>query len=155
MRQLIENMIRANLDEVTIDNKNGRGQVPWNQEVDYKGVRVQMKPSTFLKLAAGANITRGGEMVDYIKGGGSIGAPFLQIEVPDDMETQPQVVGHEGRHRMAAIMEVEGDKPIEVHIFPRGAIRRGKQINKDVLNYFNNGMYKENTTTLIRGPLWK
>lgn len=155
MKQLIENMIRAHLDEVTIDNVKGRGQVPWNQEVNYKGVKVEMKPSVFLKLAAEITIPKGGEMVDYIKGGGAIGAPFLQIRVPDGMEDQPTVVGHEGRHRMFAIQQAEGDKPIEVHIFPRGAIRRGREINKDVLRYFNQGMYRERTSTLVKGPLFK
>lgn len=155
MKQFVEQMIRDHLDEVTIDNVKGRGQVPWNQNVDYQGVRVNMKPSTFLKLAAAVNIPKGGEMVDYIRGGGSIGAPFLQIEIPEEMEDQPRVVGHEGRHRMAAVQEVEGDKPIEVHLFPRGSIRRGRQINKDVLQYFNKGMYKEKTSTLIKGPLFK
>lgn len=41
-----------NLDEVTIDNLKGLGNVPNNDNIDYLGLRVQMKPSVFLKLAA-------------------------------------------------------------------------------------------------------
>ena len=39
-------------EAVNIDNKNGRGAVPHNQEVDYFGMRVKMKPSTFIALAS-------------------------------------------------------------------------------------------------------
>lgn len=35
-----------------IDNKDGWGAVPYNQEVNYFGLKVKMTPSIFLKLAA-------------------------------------------------------------------------------------------------------
>ena len=71
---------KAYNEDVNIDNKDGWGSVPWNQEVDYRGMRVKMKPSVFEKLA----LSRGGEpavdkVVQHIKNGGSIGAPFLNI----------------------------------------------------------------------------
>lgn len=143
------------ISEVNINNVKGRGAVPNNQDVDYFGLRVQMTPKTFLDLAAKTSNLPSQEMIDYIKNGGSIGAPFLDIIVPDNMNDPPHVVGHEGRNRMMAVEMVEGNKPIEVHIFPRGAINRAKHINKDVIRYFNKGMYKENTSKFIRGPLWK
>jgi hypothetical protein len=37
--------------EYKINNRSGIGSVPYNQEVDYFGLRVAMRPSTFLKLA--------------------------------------------------------------------------------------------------------
>jgi hypothetical protein len=144
----------AALHEVTIDNKRGRGAVPNNQDIDYFGLRVQMKPSAFLDLAAKTTSKASNEMKNYIKTGGAIGAPFLIFEVPEEMKTPPTVVGHEGRHRMMAIKEVEGDQPIEVHIFPTGSVRRRKQINKQIEQYMKNSAYKENTNKLIRGPLW-
>jgi len=142
------------LHEVTIDNRNGMGAVPNNQEIDYFGLRVQMKPSIFLKLAAKTSSRASDEMKDYIRDGGAIGAPFLILDIPEGMNDAPTVIGHEGRHRMMAVKEVEGDKPLEVHIFPQGAVCRTKHINKDIEKYMRNGAYKENTNTLVRGPLW-
>jgi hypothetical protein len=143
------------LHEVNIDNRKGMGAVSNNQEIDYFGLRVQMKPSTFLDLAAKTNSKPTEEMLQYIKNGGAIGAPFLIFEVPDEMSDSPKVIGHEGRHRMMAVKEIEGDKPIEVHIFPKGFISRKKHINKDIEKYLNKSAYKEDTNQLIRGPLWK
>ena len=143
------------LHEVNIDNKNGRGAVPNNQEIDYFGLRVKMRPSIFIKLAAKTNSKASDEMIDYIKNGGAIGAPFLMFDVPKGMEEPPTVVGHEGRHRMMAILAAENDSPVEVHIFPRGSIFRAKHINKDVERYMKQSAFKENTSTLIKGPLWK
>lgn len=47
---LIKEVLGADSD--IIDNKDGLGSVPKNQEVDYFGMRVLMKPSKFLQLAA-------------------------------------------------------------------------------------------------------
>lgn len=142
------------INEVVIDNKKGRGAVPNNQDVDYFGLRVKMKPSTFLNLAAKTSSKPSSEMIQFIKDGGAIGAPFLQFYIPDDMEEPPSVYGHEGRHRMMAIQKVEGDKPIEVHIFPTGSINRARHITSDVEKYMKSGAFKQGTETLIRGPLW-
>ena len=40
------------LDELRIDNEHGWGQTPNNANVDYKGLKVMMKPSIFLRLSA-------------------------------------------------------------------------------------------------------
>jgi len=143
------------LHEVNIDNRKGMGAVPNNQEIDYFGLRVQMKPSTFLNLAAKTSSKPTDEMKDYIRNGGAIGAPFLLFDIPEGMNEPPTIIGHEGRHRMMAIKEVEGDKPLEVHIFPKGSIFRAKHINKDIEQYMKKSAYKENTKTIVRGPLWK
>ena len=42
---------KNDLNEVIIDNQRGLGAVPDNDNVDYKGIRVKMRPSIFLELA--------------------------------------------------------------------------------------------------------
>lgn len=100
----------------------GVGAVPNNMNVDYLGLRVLMKPSTFLKLAYGLKKPTEKEMesVDYFIGllinNKKLGTPFLGLE-PNEDDTEFKVTGHEGRHRMIAIQMTYGDKPVEVHLF--------------------------------------
>ena len=142
-------------EDVEIDNKDGWGAVPWNQEVDYRGLRVKMKPSVFINLAA----SRNGEppvpkVVDYVKGGGAIGAPFLQIFVDEDDSQIPEVRGHEGRSRMAAILEVHGDVPVEVHLFFQGKVNRNRHITPEFVEKIQRYLISENDK-MIRGPLFE
>ena len=140
---------------VEIDNRDGWGAVPWNQEVDYRGLRVKMKPSVFINLAA----SRNGEppvpkVVDYVKGGGAIGAPFLQIFVDEDDSQIPEVRGHEGRSRMAAILEVHGDVPVEVHLFFQGKVNRNRHITPEFVEKIQRYLISENDV-MVRGPLFE
>ncbi len=142
-------------EDVKIDNKDGWGAVPWNQEVDYRGLRVKMKPSIFINLAA----SRNGEppvpkVVDYVKGGGAIGAPFLQIFVDEDDSQIPEVRGHEGRSRMAAILEVHGDIPVEVHLFFQGKVNRNRHITPEFVEKIQRYLISENDK-MVRGPLFE
>jgi hypothetical protein len=142
-------------ENVEIDNKDGWGAVPWNQEVDYRGLRVKMKPSVFINLAA----SRNGEppvpkVVDYVKGGGAIGAPFLQIFVDDDDSQIPEVRGHEGRSRMAAILEVHGDIPVETHLFFQGKVNRNRHITPEFVEKIQRYLISENDK-MVRGPLFE
>jgi hypothetical protein len=145
----------ALVEDVKIDNKDGWGAVPWNQEVDYRGLRVKMKPSVFINLAA----SRNGEppvpkVVDYVKGGGAIGAPFLQIFVDEDDSQIPEVRGHEGRSRMAAILEVHGDVPVEVHLFFQGKVNRNRHITPEFVEKIQRYLISENDK-MVRGPLFE
>ena len=103
------------IDEYKVDNKSGLGSVPYNQDVDYFGMKVMMKPSTFLKLALPLNKPISVDHIaQHIKNGGSLGAPFLDVSIPPkweegDMSEPARVSGHEGRNRMLAIQQVEGD----------------------------------------------
>ena len=142
-------------EDVEIDNKDGWGAVPWNQEVDYRGLPVKMKPSVFINLAA----SRNGEppvpkVVDYVKGGGAIGAPFLQIFVDEDDSQIPEVRGHEGRSRMAAILEVHGDVPVEVHLFFQGKVNRNRHITPEFVEKIQRYLISENDK-MVRGPLFE
>ena len=112
-------------------NGKGLGATGYNANVDYRGLRVLMKPSTFLSLAAHLpSPTSVDYIVQHMKNGGALGSPFLIVDIPEkyfegdftDL-TYAKVVGHEGRNRMLAIQKLEGDNPVEVHIFGYGEIR--------------------------------
>ena len=145
----------ALVEDVEIDNKDGWGAVPWNQEIDYRGLRVKMKPSVFINLAA----SRNGEppvpkVVQYVKDGGAIGAPFLQIFVDEDDSQIPEVRGHEGRSRMAAILEVHGDVPVETHLFFQGKVNRNRHITPEFVEKIQRYLISENDK-MVRGPLFE
>lgn len=149
---------KKSLDEVNIDNREGWGSVPYNQDIDYFGLRVQMTPSNFLKLAAHlAEPTSQQDIEQHIRSNGAIGAPFLQIEIPAEWEEgkflmPAQVVGHEGRNRMRAVRAVEGNAPVEVHLLFPGLRRR--HITNDMIARLNQGMYSERTRVQVPGPLF-
>jgi hypothetical protein len=117
------------IKELKVDNRNGWGQTPNNANIDYQGLKVMMKPSVFLQLAANLPIDdlakkKIAAMVAHARQGGTFGAPTLYINVPAEWEDGvvqgdgiPSIRGHEGRHRMNVQMELEGDVPVETHIF--------------------------------------
>ena len=140
--------------EVTIDNKNGRGAVPNNQEVDYFGMRVNMKPSTFIALASKLGKDPEPEMIDYIKKGGAIGAPFLSIN-SDETGEKAEVTGHEGRNRMLAIMKAEGDVPVEVHLFFNSdQVNRARHLTPELVSAIKQELISQDDN-LVKGPLWE
>jgi len=151
------------INEVIIDNVNGAGSVPWNEEVDYMGLRVLMKPSIFLKLTPELSDWLHKEHIDkfqeYMKGGGTIGAPFLTIEIPDDwkkdiFKRSAKVMGHEGRHRMSAVLKFEGDEPIETHLFFGGWRHHHFEENPEWIQQLNTRL-KSQRGILLRGPFFK
>jgi len=150
---------RSKTNEVAIDNKDGAGAVPYNQDVDYFGLRTTMRPSTFLRLAAPLGQEHSAELEKYIADGGAIGAPFLDIAIPKewddgDFSKPAQVMQHEGRNRMTAIRKLEGDAPIEVHIFPRGGYR-ARDITPEFKAALAKSLYAEKSTSLVTGPLFE
>ena len=149
-------------DEYKLDNERGLGSTPNNSNVDYMGLRTMMKPSVFLKLAKpGPNYfkkpwyfktVRYQELVQKIKAGEGIGSPFLNIEIPDGWEDEPadftrptKVTGHEGRHRMHAIRELEGDVPVEVHLWGRfsSSELRRKYMTDEMFDELEKGLISE------------
>jgi len=151
--------LTENTDNI-IDNKEGWGNVPDNSNVDYMGLRVMMKPSTFLKLAAPLSEPTSSENIqNHLASGGTIGSPFLIINVPvewadEDYNTPAKVSAHEGRNRMIAVKNLYGDTPIETHLFFRGGINRNRHINNQIIQQLQNNIYSEKSKTLINGPLF-
>ena len=135
------------IKEVVIDNINGAGATPYNQEVDYRGLRVMMKPSIFLQLASPMDSERANRLVDFVKNGGAVASPFLSIHIPEawkenDFSFSAQVQTHEGRHRMVAIQNIDGDIPVEVHLFFTNGIR-AKNIQPEWIDNMNTQMQSE------------
>ena len=159
---------------VKIDNVNGAGAVPYNQDIDYFGFRVLMKPSTFLKLALPLEERVSVEhLVSYMRNGGAIGSPFLQLRIPDewepdyewnddgnkviipgDMSKPAKIAAHEGRNRMTAIMELYGDDPVEVHILPGGGYR-ASSLTPEMIADFNTRLIPEGRSSVLSGPFFK
>lgn len=146
------------LDELKIDNVKGAGAVPDNQNVDYLGLRVQMKPSMFLKLAhklTHPESVKG--LAGHIEQGGAIGAPFLVIEIPREwwdnkFEGIATVKGHEGRNRMMAIQQVEGNDPVEVHLFFRGEVR-ARHLTPEIIEQLTRFLRSQDGN-LVSGPIF-
>jgi hypothetical protein len=122
------------IDEYKADNDingKGLGTTGYNSNVDYRGLRVLMKPSVFLSLAAHLSEPSSVDyIVQHMKDGGALGSPFLIVDIPEKYFEGDftglnfaKVVGHEGRNRMLAIQKLEGDEPCEVHIFGYGELR--------------------------------
>lgn len=147
------------MNEHKIDNRKGAGATPNNADVDYFGLRVKMKPSTFLKLAAPLGMEHSKDLEKYIADGGAIGAPFLTVDIPaewneGDFSKPAAVRNHEGRNRMSAILKLEGDVPVEVHIFPRGGYR-ARDLTKDWIASMKSGLVAEKSTKYVSGPLFE
>lgn len=112
---------QSSVGSVNFDQVNGIGSVPYNQNVNYMGFTAMMKPSKFLELAADLDEPKQ-KSIDYIRKsigeGKAVGSPFLQLDFKNG-----KVKGHDGRHRMMVIQEVNGDQPVPVHFFGTGEQR--------------------------------
>jgi hypothetical protein len=140
-------------EDVNIDNKEGWGAVSNNQEVDYFGMRVKMKPSVFLKLAESRRgVPAADKVIDHIKNGGAIGAPFLIISYTQG--SPAEIIGHEGRSRMIAIQQVFGDIPVEVHLFFNSdTVNRARHLTPDIVADINKTMMSQDDQELS-GPFF-
>jgi hypothetical protein len=145
--------------ESLINNDQGWGKVPNNQNVDYLGLRVNMKPSMFLKLAAPlerADASSVQDMVQHLNTGGSVASPWLVIHIPaaweeGDYDQAARVTSHEGRNRMYAIQDVQGDVPVEVHVF-FGAGLRARHIQSDWVAHMMHELIPQGQKTPQQGP---
>ncbi|MDA3856627.1 MAG: hypothetical protein PF569_10315 [Candidatus Woesearchaeota archaeon] len=103
--------VRFSKGEVTFDNLNGAGHVPMNQDVNYFGYTMFMYPMDFLDLATPMS-EKSEPFIDQ-----SIGTPFLFVSYNEETGLW-EVEGHEGRHRVSAIIESLGkERRIPVHCF--------------------------------------
>lgn len=151
--------------ELNIDNHKGWGQTPRNQEVDYFGYKVMMKPSIFLKLAAKLPIDASARetianMNKHAASGGGFGAPTLTIDVPDewrdnDCSGLAKVDEHEGRHRMNLQMQNHGDEPVETHLFLWSPHRewRTRYFTPEIIQALNTQL-KAQEGPVLHGPFF-
>jgi hypothetical protein len=132
---------RSQVGVVTFDQESGIGQVPYNQNVNYRGFTAMMRPSKFLELAADLEAPKQNSL-DYItkeiSSGKPVGSPFLNV----DFETG-KVSGHDGRHRMMVIRDLNGDQPVPVHFFGKGE-QRARSLNADKIRSFAENLTSEN-----------
>ena len=157
----IQNGNPAVVQEALIDNQKGWGNVPNNQNVDYLGLRVQMKPSTFLKLAtplSRSDATSSDAIKQHLANDGAIASPWLIVKIPSAWENHDYskpalIVGHEGRNRMTALQELEGDSPVEVHLFFSGGMR-ARHIQPDWTKQLNQRLIPQTQKTPLRGPFF-
>ncbi|MFW6015795.1 MAG: hypothetical protein ACOCRK_05110 [bacterium] len=152
----ITNLLKENKN--IIDNKEGLGSVPLNLEIDYMGLRVEMKPSIFLDLAAPLENPQSANYIEeFLKDGGKIGAPFLQIKIPPEWEDgdfskMAKVQSHEGRNRMIAVKNLYGDIPVETHLlFSYGV--RNRDLTPEIIDNLNARLLSE-TNRVIKGKLF-
>jgi hypothetical protein len=146
---------------VHTDNVHGWGAVPDNQNVDYLGLRVHMTPSQFLKLAAPlapGEAASAHAILDHLKLGGKVGSPFLTIRIPESWErgdfSQPaKVVSHEGRNRMMALQHMQGDSPVETHLFFSGGLR-ARHIQPEWIPQLNTHLIPQKGSHAIPGPFF-
>jgi hypothetical protein len=148
--------------ELKINNATGVGAVPYNREIDYHGLRVTMRPSMFLRLALplDRNDPEERKAIEYCKSqldDQGIGAPFLTITVPeawesDDFSLEAKVRDHDGRHRCYAILDKQGDEPIEVHLLLSGGMRR-RHISDSMIKNLRNGILNQQGQ-YVSGPIF-
>lgn len=151
----------TDLLETFIDNENGAGATPNNQEVDYFGLRVLMEPTVFLGLVTPLSrkqATSTDGLKQHISSGGKIGAPTLYVKIPPewedgDLSSPAEVTGHEGRNRMFAIKELYGDRPVEVHIIPGGGLR-ARHLKPEWVQALSDRLIAERSSRVVAGPLF-
>ncbi|AVH85313.1 hypothetical protein RsoM2USA_385 [Ralstonia phage RsoM2USA] len=145
------------LNQVRYDNRKGWGAVPYNADVNYFGLEFVMKAKKFLEVVAHLSredATSVEAIKQHLIDGGTIGTPFLDVML-DDRDGPldvPVVVGHEGRNRVYAIMELYGDDvEILVHVFPASGMRR-REITSEMIENLMRGVYAERSKIYVRNP---
>jgi predicted chitinase len=143
------------VDEAELD-PTGWGATPQGTDVDYFGLKVKMRPSTFLKLSHPLGSSEQNSDVEkHMQSGGKIAYPFLEIKDPvewedGDFSQQGKVVNHEGRNRMTHWIKMKGDEPIQVNLFLRGANRR-RYVTDDMIQALSNGLISQ-TGQIVKDP---
>jgi hypothetical protein len=143
----------------TLTDPEGIGSTGLNKTADYRAVRVMMRPSVFLSLAAPLKHRNS---VDWFKAqmaeGRKIASPFLIVRIPDewfdgDMSGPATVWQHEGRNRMTAILELFGDVPVEVLLWDPD-LRRA-DFTDEWIERMRAEMLNERQDDVVEGPLFE
>lgn len=120
---------RFKVQKVAFDNQSGFGNTPNGKNVEYAGFVVEMKPSTFLSLATDADRKEDAKkFVGFIRDHAPMASPMLYVtvnekEYDDGEPLKVRVTQHEGRARMWAIDEVNGNTTVPVHVILNGGMR--------------------------------
>jgi len=141
-----------------INSGEGLGTTGYNSNVEYRGLRILMRPSVFLSLALPLNNPLSVEHIkQHMQSGGALGSPFLIVDIPygwldndeeEDFTQTAKIVGHEGRNRMLAIQALEGDEPCEVHLFPHGEVR-ARHLTSEIVSHLQSGLVNQAKTKII------
>ena len=123
---------------VTFDSREGAGSTSNNQNVDYLGMVVWLRPSEFLALNPDLSSSQSKDglsrtldaWVRSFEAGVQVGPPMLYVAVKateededgDPLKATFVVKAHEGRHRMAALRRLS-DEPVPVHVVPGDGLR--------------------------------
>lgn len=143
------------ITEAVLD-PTGWGKTAMGTDIDYFGLRVQMRPSVFLQLSHPLDSAdQNPDMEKYMQSGGKIAFPFLEIKEPfewedGDFSQLAKVVGHEGRNRMTHWIKLKGDAPIQVNLFLRNANRR-KYITDEIIQALSVGLVSQ-TGQVVQNP---
>ena len=119
---------RCHIKSITFDQTFGQGATGVNRTLISRGFIVMKTPAQFFSLS-GEKAEK--HMDDSYYGerltkGRSIASPYLCVNFAPSL---PAIVGHEGRHRMGAILKRYGDVAVPVGMYPVGKIRRNDLTN--------------------------
>lgn len=114
---------RYRVGKVLVDNKNGLGGTPNNQEIEYFGFVGFITPNKFFGLAAHSDtMQERGDQIEKAMHEKGIGNPFLSLKTENDQAPwgNIRVDGHEGRARMSVVARLNGaNTPFPIHFFVR------------------------------------
>lgn len=101
------------------DNADGLGVMGDNRNINYRGFQIEMTAKEFRKLTPKGRTTSDlTELKGKISSGEGVGSPTVFAEWNKEKK-QWEVIGHEGRSRADAIIELYGnDTLVPVHVIP-------------------------------------
>lgn len=157
--------IFALLNESLIDNSDDSalGYTDSLRDIEYFGYQVEMNPDIFLKLTTPNNWQADEDSKKFINNalnsGKKISSPFLKIFIPegwfeDEYNGHAKVVGHEGRHRMVVLQELQGNKLVPVSLKFTSNVHelRSRHIKLEWKEQIQKGLVSQFTNTLVK---WK
>jgi len=142
------------LGKINYDQRKGLGNVPNSASIKYMGFAVIMTPKQFAALAAPRDFSQESSIEgikNHIKKGGAIASPFLSIDFFPPKGKKMRVREHEGRTRMRAILDLYGNVPVLVHVFPVGG-NRAKHIRPELIAKARKMLIPERQVRSIAGP---
>ena len=102
-------------ESLLFDCERGSGATPNNSNIRYLGFGAIMRPSQFLKLVLPLDNPSERSASHFANPKTVMAPPMLYVKLDGK---KPVVTGHEGRHRVTAILRRCGDRRILVHVVP-------------------------------------